>query len=300
MQIIAELEHNPRRIYTGAIGFYAPNRQAQFNVAIRTLRVDRSQGQAEYGVGGGIVWDSQVEEEWEETISKRRVLVELPRPFDLFETMRWSPDEGWYLLEQHLQRLEHSAAYFDFLWDRAALLVELERLAVGFGSSHGQRVRLTLSKSGEITFQTQPLLSVVAGFGNPGVFTSESSGLAYSIALAKTPVRTSDRFLYHKTTRREIYQRLLAEVPGVQDVLLFNERGEVTESTIANLVYELDGVRYTPPVGCGLLPGTQRAELVERGLVQERPLRLEELQDCSQLWLVNSLRGIWDVELKSG
>jgi len=313
MQIIAELECSPRRIYTGAIGFYAPGRQVQFNVAIRHLRVDRRHGRAEYGVGGGIVWDSQVEEEWEETISKQRVLVELPKPFELLETMRWSMDGGWYLLEHHMQRLERSAAYFDFPFDRALLMNELDQLVAGFGDTQAQRVRLTLSRSGEIHVQHQSLTGaplgitdpgssfletgVVAGNGDPGSSLAETSSLGYRIALAKTPLRSTDRFLYHKTTRREIYQSRLAEVPGVEDVLLFNERSEATESTIANLVYEMSGVLFTPPVECGLLPGTQRAELLKQGLVQERALKLVELGSCSRLWLINSVRGMWEIEL---
>ena len=325
MQIIAELERSPRRIYTGAIGFYAPRRQVQFNVAIRTLCVDKRPGEAEYGVGGGIVWDSQVEEEWEETKSKARLLVELPKPFELLETMRWTPQEGWHLLAQHLQRLEHSALYFDFAYDRLALLAELEQLRAGFTADQAQRVRLTLSKNGVFSVQHQPLqdfnpmsglsggqgsrrlttptcpnaTNLVAGIDDPGSYIAETTGLGYSIPLAKTPVRASDRFLYHKTTRREIYQSRLAEVPGAEDVLLFNGCGEVTESTIANLVYELGGVCYTPPVDCGLLPGTQRAALLAQGLVQERALSLDELPYCTRLWLVNSVRGMWEVELKA-
>ena len=140
--------------------------------------------------------------------------------------------------------------------------------------------------------------NLVAGIDDPGSYIAETTGLGYSIPLAKTPVRASDRFLYHKTTRREIYQSRLAEVPGAEDVLLFNGCGEVTESTIANLVYELEGLRYTPPVECGLLPGTQRLVLLQQGLVQERTLRLDELAGCARLWLVNSVRGMWEVELK--
>jgi para-aminobenzoate synthetase/4-amino-4-deoxychorismate lyase len=296
MQIIAELERSPRRIYCGAIGYYAPGRQAQFNVAIRTLRVDKRAGEAEYGVGGGIVWDSEVEEEWQETRAKARVLVELPRPFDLLETLRWSPDEGWRLLEAHLERLERSAAYFDFPYDRQRALDELERQALRLRSGHGQgegaaqRVRLTLSKTGEVAVEAQPLQAA-------GDSRGRSETRPYILTLAKTPVRSTERFLYHKTTRREVYQRALAEVPGAQDALLFNERGEVTESTIANLVYELDGARYTPPVECGLLPGTQRAALLAQGAIQERALRLEELPRCTRLWLVNSVRGMWEVSL---
>jgi para-aminobenzoate synthetase/4-amino-4-deoxychorismate lyase len=296
MQIIAGLERSPRRIYTGAIGFYAPGRQAQFNVAIRTLRVDKRLGQAEYGVGGGIVWDSQIEEEWQETKSKTRVLVELPRPFDLLETLRWSAEESWRLLEEHLYRLERSAAYFDFPFSRADLLEALEQIAAQFEGKTDQRVRLTLSRSGEIACQHLPLSGAVAGIGDPGL-PAKTNGPDYSLALAKTPLHSSNRFLYHKTTRREVYQRALAEVPTAQDVLLFNERGELTESTIANLVYELDGVRYTPPLECGLLPGTQRAALLAQGWVLERQLHLNELTCCTRLWLANSVRGIWEVGL---
>lgn len=287
MQIIAELERSPRRIYCGAVGYYAPGRQAQFNVAIRTLRVDKRQGEAEYGVGGGIVWDSEAEEEWQETRAKARALVELPRPFDLLETLRWSPDEGWRLLEAHLERLERSAAYFDFPYDRQRALDELERLAARFTPTQAQRVRLMLSRSGEVAVEARPLEE-----GRGGSVTRP-----YPLALAKTPVRSTNRFLYHKTTRRQVYQRALAEVPGAQDALLFNERGEVTESTIANLVYELDGARYTPPVECGLLPGVERAALLAQGAIQERTLRLEELPRCTRLWLVNSVRGMWEASL---
>jgi para-aminobenzoate synthetase/4-amino-4-deoxychorismate lyase len=172
----------------------------------------------------------------------------------------------------------------------------LEQIAAQFKGKTDQRVRLTLSRSGEIACQHQPLSGAVAGIGDPGL-PAGTNGPDYSLALAKTPVRTTDRFLYHKTTLRDVYQRALAEIPGVQDVLLLNERGELTESTIANLVYELDGERYTPPVECGLLPGTQRAALLAQGWVRERPLRLVELPHCTRLWMVNSVRGVWPVEL---
>jgi para-aminobenzoate synthetase/4-amino-4-deoxychorismate lyase len=296
MQIIAGLERSPRRIYTGAIGYHGPGRQAQFNVAIRTLRLDQRLGLAEYGVGGGIVWDSQVAEEWQETKSKARLLVELPQPFDLLETLRWSPGEGWRLLDLHLQRLEGSAAYFDYPFDRARAVAELERLVMGFAGPQAQRVRLTLSRRGEMALEHRPV-SLGGDATRDEQGSSETHARPYVIALAKTPLRSTDRFLYHKTTRREVYQRALAEAPGAQDALLFNERGEVTESTIANLVYELDGGRYTPPVECGLLPGTQRLELLAQGQVQERALRLDELPRCTRLWLVNSVRGMWPVKL---
>jgi para-aminobenzoate synthetase/4-amino-4-deoxychorismate lyase len=115
------------------------------------------------------------------------------------------------------------------------------------------------------------------------------------IGIARSPVRSNDRFLYHKTTRRGIYRNALAECPGFEDVILWNERGEVTESCIANVVVELDGELVTPPMESGLLPGTYRAWLLEQGRVKERRILLNELERCSQVYLVNSVRGMWKV-----
>jgi para-aminobenzoate synthetase/4-amino-4-deoxychorismate lyase len=74
LEIIAELEDTPRRLYTGTIGYLAPGGKAQFNVAIRTMLVQQSTGLAEYGVGSGIVWDSRCEDEWNECFAKARIL----------------------------------------------------------------------------------------------------------------------------------------------------------------------------------------------------------------------------------
>jgi para-aminobenzoate synthetase/4-amino-4-deoxychorismate lyase len=282
MQLIHELESSPRQIYTGTLGYYSPGRQACFNVAIRTLLMDQAAHQAEYGVGGGIVWDSQPAEEWQETQTKARVLAEPARPFELLETLRWTPAEGWYLLDGHLRRLSQSAEYFEYPLDLARLRAGLDNLAAGFGSQD-QRVRLLLNRAGELKLEAQVLLPG----GNP-----------IRVCLAKEPVAFRSRFLYHKTTRREIYTMARSSRPGYEDVLLWNERGELTESSLANLVVELDGRRYTPPVRCGLLAGVYRAWLLETGQVEERVLRVDELPRFQRLFLANSVRGLWEVSLE--
>lgn len=281
MQLIHELESSPRRIYTGTLGYYAPGRQACFNVAIRTLLIDQAARQAEYGVGGGIVWDSQPAEEWRETQTKARALAEPARPFELLETLRWTPGEGWFLLDGHLRRLAQSAEYFDFPLDQAGLRTGLDNLAAGFGRQP-QRVRLLLNRAGKLTLEGQPLITG----SNPS-----------QVCLAKEPIASRNRFLYHKTSRREIYTQALSARPGYADVLLWNERQELTESTIANLVVELDGRRYTPPVHCGLLGGVHRAWLLETGQIEERVLPLNELPRFHRIFLVNSVRGLWEVSL---
>ncbi|MBM4427144.1 MAG: aminodeoxychorismate synthase component I, partial [Chloroflexi bacterium] len=119
MNIIAELETNPRRIYCGSIGYIAPNRKARFNVAIRTALVDKQNSTAEYGLGGGIVWDSTSADEYSEALLKARVLTNPPqKEFSLFETLLWTPEEGYFLLERHVARMEDSADYFQYPFSR--------------------------------------------------------------------------------------------------------------------------------------------------------------------------------------
>jgi para-aminobenzoate synthetase/4-amino-4-deoxychorismate lyase len=180
-----------------------------------------------------------------------------------------------------MARLAASADYFSFPFERSRLLAELDQLALN-AQGVPQRLRLRLTRDGQFIFETVAL----GQQANPK-----------RIALAKTPLNSGDRFLYHKTTRRARYQQALAERPGYADVLLYNERGEVTESTIANLVVTLDGQQLTPALACGLLPGTYRAWLLESGQVAEAVIRPEDLPRCSAIFLANSVRGIWPVEV---
>jgi para-aminobenzoate synthetase/4-amino-4-deoxychorismate lyase len=282
MEIIAELESSPRRIYTGAIGMVTPARRAQFNVAIRTLLIHRKSNLAEYGVGGGIVWDSQQDKEWEECSLKTRVLHVRRPSFDLLETMLWSPKDGFSLLEYHLKRLAQSAAYFGFCVDPLRIREELEDVASRLGTVP-HRIRLLVSRTGASKCEASPTESGSAGFAD--------------IVLARSPVDSSDVFLYHKTTHRRVYDDALKACPGFADVLLFNEKGEITESTIANVVVESDGGLWTPPVHCGLLPGTYRAWLLDRKQVQEKTISIDEILQSPKVYLANSVRGMHGVKV---
>jgi para-aminobenzoate synthetase / 4-amino-4-deoxychorismate lyase len=275
MRIIAALEPEPRHIYTGSIGYLAPDQRLQLNVAIRTVLVDRETGEAEYGVGGGIVWDSTPGDELAETGHKARVLTTRRPPFQLLETMRWQPDSGYFLLEDHLQRLQRSADYFGFPCDLEAITARLAEPVTNFPHSP-QRVRLLLSRTGAITVESYPYIP---------------DHTPRRVCLAPQPVDRHDPFLYHKTTHRAVYDSALAACPGCDDVLLWNEDGELTESTRANIVLELDGERVTPPLSSGLLPGIYRGWLLREGRVREQVVRLADLQRCTHLWLVNALRG---------
>lgn len=281
-QIIAELETSPRRIYTGTIGFILPDGRAQFNVAIRTVLRDRCTQQAEYGTGGGIVWDSQPQRELTECETKTRVLVRRTPEFDLLETLLWTPDTGWHLQRRHLARLQASARYFGRSLDLAALRRQLGEFARDLPPV-AQRVRLTVAASGHATLTATPLTPLPA---------------PYRVRLAPVPIDTADVFLYHKTTRRQTYEQAMAGAAGAADALLCNRQGEFTETTIANLVLErTDGQRVTPPRRCGLLPGVARAALLAAGELREAVIRKEDLRSAQGLYLVNSVRGLWPIVL---
>lgn len=279
MELIAELEPTARGVYTGAIGFMAPGGRAQFNVAIRTVVVDRLAGQATYGVGSGVVWDSDADREYEECLLKARVLTAQPADFDLLETLRWTPAEGYFLLERHLQRLRDSATYFAIPLDLAQAQQALAQAPLTL-PDQPQRVRLLVDQAGRCRVETAPLAPAPASAAQP-----------VWLGLALKPADSADLFLYHKTTRRAVYDAARRSRPDCDDVLLWNERGELTETTTANVVLALEDRLVTPPVSSGLLAGVLRAELLESGAVEARALTLDDLARCQGLYLVNSLRG---------
>jgi len=286
MQIIADLETAPRHIYTGTIGYIKPNGDAQFNVAIRTVLSDRHTHQAEYGVGGGVVWDSEKTSEFQECVTKALILTHYPPDFDLLESLLWTPQDGYFLFEDHLQRLLNSAAYFGRTVDVNDLRQQCNHVAITLSHSpHSHsphKVRVQVQESGAVRVQAQPLEPFVG---------------RYAIALSPHPINANNPFLYHKTTYRPMYQEAIAAVAPAQDALLWNDRGELTESCIGNLVVEWDGQRVTPPISCGLLPGVYRSYLLEQGKIAERVIRVDDLPHCSRLFLINSVRSLWEISL---
>jgi para-aminobenzoate synthetase/4-amino-4-deoxychorismate lyase len=275
MELLADLETSPRGIYTGALGFVSPDRQAQFNVAIRTVHIDRQRQVAEYGTGGGIVWDSQADDEYRECGAKALVLrLERPR-FALLETLSWSPVEGFFLLERHLDRLLESADYFDYPFDRSATR-QIVLLSIDEANEQPRRVRLLLHRNGQVRVESRPM--------------EVSAETGWRIALSTSAIETNDLFLYHKTTAREVYDRARESAPGYDDVLLWNAAHQVTESTLGNLVFGIGGRLFTPPVDDGLLAGTFREELLSIGELEVRQLNCQDLPEVDDLWLINSVR----------
>jgi para-aminobenzoate synthetase/4-amino-4-deoxychorismate lyase len=275
-RIISEIETAPRGIYTGCIGFLSPDRNAQFNIAIRTAVVDLRAGYAEYGAGGGIVHDSDCEDEYAEALLKSRVLTQESFEFSLLETLRWSPEEGYFLLDRHLNRIADSAEYFDYPIDRENIELQLRESVRSYGQKP-QRVRLLVARDGVFSIEPSPL-------------NEADSVRPLRVKLARRPVNSADVFLYHKTTFRRVYEEARNAHPGFDDILLYNERNELTESCVANIVLEINGEFFTPPVEAGLLAGTYRADLLEQGRIQEKTLLISDLKKCSGIFLVNSVR----------
>lgn len=280
MKIIRNLETSPRGIYTGAIGIVRPNRHMRFSVAIRTLVIDRSRQFAEYGIGSGIVWDSRSDSEWLETLQKSRLLHRSEDDFSLLETLRFDPGEGVSRLPRHLARLRASAAYFGIDAPLETIAEALERIEF----AEATKLRLLVSPSGEYAIES----SAAPANTDP-----------VRLCLAARPVNSRDPFLRHKTTERRVYQALRAIAADCDDVILFNEHGELTETTIYNLYLEIDGELLTPAAESGLLPGTLRQELLESGRAREEIIKVGDLERATNLFVSNSVRGLCEATLLS-
>ena len=283
MGIIRALESSPRSIYTGSIGFVRPNGDMQFNVAIRSLLIDKTESSAEYGVGGGIVWDSQTEDEYQECLIKTRILHrQADNHHRLLETLLWEPESGFFLLDYHLKRLQQSAVYFGYHIDSQAITQQLQSSIETLNTD--QRVRLLVNEFGEADITTTAI-------------TNSPAKQTYRVALASRSIDKSDWIMFHKTTDRECYQSFAREYPDYDDVLLHNSKGEFTESLIANLIIKIDGKQYTPPVSCGLLAGTYREYLLDQGLLSERVITRQELDKAEAIYLGNSVRKLWPISI---
>ena len=280
MRIIAELETTPRGVYCGAIGFGGPGPDGPawaFNVGIRTVLVDRTAGTAWYGTGGGITYDSTAAGEFAEAVLKAEVLHREPVDFSLIETMRWVPGAGIALLERHLARLAASARRFAIPCDEDAVRTAVA--AAVSGRRGPTRVRLLLDRAGT------PTVTVADAPARPVA--------PVAVVIDTEPVDSRDLFARHKTTRRGVYEAAAARHPGVGDVVLANERGEVTETTIASIAARLGGRWVTPPVSSGCLPGVARAEALASGRLVEGVLSPADLRAAEGLVRLNAVRG-WE------
>ncbi len=286
MEIIRGLETTPRGVYCGAIGYVAPGGDAQFNVAIRTVVIDHESATAEYGTGGGITWDSTPDSEYEEAALKALLLTQPPEEFDLLETLRCE-DGTYFFLERHLERLADSAHYFGFRFEEDSVRTALVKQAESLDGT-AARIRLLLGPEGDVKTETAE--------SNLGRFVDSPNDPEYReplirLAIASRPIDPTDRLLFHKTSARSVYEAARADHPHVDDVLLTNSDGHVTESTFANVAVLIGSRWVTPPLESGCLPGVYRAELLEAKVLEIAPIPLATLRSATDVALINSVRG---------
>lgn len=289
MRIIQELETTPRAVYTGCIGWLSPERKTKFNVAIRTVWINKKQNIAEYGVGGGIVWDSIADHEYEECLVKSRVLTDEHPEFELLETILWEPGVGYKFLDLHLLRLKRSASYFGFEINESRIQTRLTELQSSFVNSP-VKLRLRVGFTGKVNIDWETLSQHQISF--------QKNVLHWRVALADKPIDRKNVFLYHKTTNRTIYESAKKSRCGFDDIILWNTDGEITESTVANVVLKKNNRFITPPAQCGLLPGVFRQYLLERGEIEEEIVHISELGSFDSIYLINSVRGWISVSLE--
>jgi para-aminobenzoate synthetase / 4-amino-4-deoxychorismate lyase len=284
MEIIAELEKSPRGLYTGCIGYIAPEmKQAVFSVAIRTIVIDKNSGSGVLGVGSGITWYSSPDAEFAECQAKGLFTQNSQSDFSLIESLLFDKGSGFFLLDRHLKRLADSARYFGFTMDLYSLQTRLEKCTEDIAGS--AKVRLVLARNGSITVESEPLEFPAAG------------SVSF-VSFAEKHVDSSNLFLYHKTSKRELFTLELGKKPGCADVIFVNERNEVTEGANNNVVIRKDGMFFTPPIASGLLPGTLRAHLLETGDIAEKVLFPADLEQADEIYLINSVRKWRQVRLE--
>ena len=274
MEIIKNLEPQPRGVYCGTIGLLLPNGHRIFNVAIRTIQLYKSQ--AIYGVGGGITWDSTWESEYREVHQKAAVLYRKQARFQLITTGRIS-QKSLLFEDQHLERLTKASRYFSFPFDPEELRQKIEEECQACDSHQDYRLRIILSKSGEMELSRQIL-----------------TPLSPSFCKAKLCLQEADlnqSFTYFKTTHRPHLNL------DKQEIIYHNAAGELLETSIGNLVLKIAGKLYTPPTSLGILPGIYRQHLLETGQVEEKVLTVPDLNQAEAVYGCNAVRGLYELEV---
>ena len=275
MEIIKALEPHPRGVYCGTIGLLLPNGRRIFNVAIRTIQLYK--GQAIYGVGGGITWDSTWESEYREVHQKAAVLYRKQARFQLITTGKISQKQLMFE-EQHLERLRKASRYFAFPFDSEILRQKIEEECQACDDNHDYRLRISLSKSGEIEVERRVLTPLSTSFCQAQLCLQEAN--------------LQQAFTYFKTTHRPHLNL------GEQEIIYHNKSGELLETSIGNLVLKIDEKLYTPPIRLGILPGIYRQHLLEIGQAEEKVLTLADFAQAEAIYGCNAVRGLYELILQ--
>jgi len=329
MEIIDELEPVKRNIYTGAIGYMAFDGTSDFSIAIRTIVADKEQ--AFYQVGGGIVWDSDPESEFIETLNKgsairyalegkdtgqekdtapRKEIMSETRSepeknvadtdfgfmygLSLFETFPVQEDGSVKLLSAHADRIIRSAEILGFALPFGAK--EWEKFVTDHITGHmmyGKILRVTVS------FGNSAQIKPTVHFSGRENSNSGCSDHGYRMHVSKTIRNETSILSAHKTGNyAENYLALKAAASlGYDDALFLNSKQNIAETTKCNLFFVKNGVLCTPDLSCGILPGVVREFVIQRAkalgiAVNEGKFTLGNLAEAQEVFVTNSVIGI--------
>jgi len=277
MEIIRELEDEPRGAYCGAIGYIDPpgnngSHKHCFNVAIRSLTLNKTA--VTYSVGSGVVLDSVAEDEYAECLLKADIIK--PQEERFIETFRWEPDSGFIRIEAHLARLMQSVPKLDKDITLKALTDAIRR------KRKAQCIRLTANKNGDIDVTAKRL----ANLKTP-----------VKIMLSRFALTPSLQTIGAKTNRRQFYdgeRRRIGYLSGADEVVFVNSKNEICEGSFTSIFMQCGDQILTPDLSCGLLPGILRAELIKTGKVKEALITLDDMQRARAIYVGNSLRGLME------
>lgn len=288
MEIIKELENHKRNIYTGSIGYIEPSGNAIFNVAIRTLLIDKKTLTGEMGIGSGIVADSAPDKEYRESLLKARFLENAVKDniFSLIETILWEKGK-YFLLDFHMERLKNSALEFHFVFNKRNIINILKNAAIKFKRDKKYKVKILMDNTGHVTAGVSAI--------------DDIHQCKVKIAISDYRTDKANHFLTHKTTKRHIYdsEHQKYSKKGYFDCIFFNGDNELTEGAITNIVIAKDGRLFTPPVRCGILPGVYRRYIIQthKPAIKEKVLFMYDLLKADHIYLINSVRKMVEAEL---
>ena len=265
MKVISDVEKGERNIYCGAIGMISP-KETIFSVPIRILQKTNEQNKFKYRVGGAIVWDSNAQDEWEETLTKTKFLND---EFQIIETVKIE-NNSILFEKEHFKRMQKTAEHFGFKFKTP----EIAKTDDGM-------LRILLNRDGEIKTELKKITPAKTS----------------KIAISPIIQNSKNEFLYYKTTYRPWYYDSFQRIKNgeIYDEIFFNEKGELTEGARSNIVLQINGNLYTPPVQCGLLNGVFRQELLKNNKCTEKILYKKDLEKAEKIFCVNSVRGMVEV-----
>ena len=275
MEIIKKVEKQPRGVYCGAIGILMPQGPSIFNVAIRTLQMEGTK--AIYGVGGGITWDSTWEAEYEETKQKAAVLYRQNPKFNLISTGRVHQGKLLFL-EEHMKRLQESSRYFDYPFNAEKAHYQVEALCQSLNLDKDYRLKMSLAKDGELTFEHTQLTGLADDFCQ--------ARLVEQIHPLDSP------YTYFKTSYRPHLSL------GPHEQIYYNQKKQLLETSIGNLVLKIKDKLYTPPVHLGLLNGIYRQSLIADNKLKEKVLTVKDMEQAQAIYGCNAVRGLYELKVE--